>query len=105
MTMERQQFLLVAQIETEVLDGWIEAEWLMPRIDNGQEYLSEVDVARAHLIRDMFDLGANDEAIPIILDLIDNLHGVRRSLNAVLARIQEQPEETQKRLFPLVPPA
>lgn len=96
MKMKRHEFLIIAQIETEVLDGWIEAEWLIPRHENGQDYLSEVDVARVRLIRDMFDLGANDEAIPIILDLIDNLHGVRRSFMTLLAQIREQPEDTRK---------
>ena len=104
MNMKRLEFLIVAQLENEVLDGWIAAEWLLPRTENGQEYLSEVDLARAQLISDMFDLGVNDEAMPIILDLIDNLHGVRRNLNTVMAKIKMQPEEMQKRLMPQWPP-
>ena len=35
MKMKRHEFLIIAQIETEVLDGWIEAEWLIPRNENG----------------------------------------------------------------------
>src|SRR5258708_10532907 len=42
---------------------------------------SEMDVARAHLIRDLkADFGANDEGVDVILHLVDQLHGLRRAL-------------------------
>jgi chaperone modulatory protein CbpM len=44
-------------------------------------------MARACLIRDLQrDLGVNEEAIPVILDLLDQLHGLRRVLRHVLER-------------------
>jgi chaperone modulatory protein CbpM len=42
-------------------------------------------MARAQLIQDLRrDLGVNDEAIPIILDLIDQVHGLRRLLRGLV---------------------
>jgi hypothetical protein len=35
-------------------------------------------------------MGVNDDGIPIILDLIDQLHGVRRSLRDVIAAFNAQ---------------
>jgi hypothetical protein len=46
----------------------------------------EIDVARVRLIRDLReDLGVNDEGISVILDLLDQLHGLRRTLTTVLS--------------------
>jgi chaperone modulatory protein CbpM len=44
-----------------------------------------MDIARARLIRDLtHDLGVNDEGVAIILDLIDQMHGLRHTLREVL---------------------
>lgn len=42
---------------------------------------SEIDVARARLIRDLqVDLGVNDEGVGVILNLVNQLYGMRRTL-------------------------
>ena len=96
--MKRSEFLMVAHIETHVLESWVEAGWLLPRVDE-EDYLSDVDLARAHLINDLNELGANDDAIPIILNLIDHLHGTRNTLQELLTRIQAQPENTRQEIL------
>jgi chaperone modulatory protein CbpM len=42
------------------------------------------------LIHDLHDLGVNDDAIPVILDLVDQLHGLRRVLRDVLSTVAAQ---------------
>ena len=96
--MKRSEFLLVAHIETHVLESWVEAGWLLPQGDE-DDYLSEIDLARAHLISDLNELGANDDAIPIILNLIDHLHGTRNTLQELLVRIHAQPENTRQEIL------
>jgi chaperone modulatory protein CbpM len=92
--METGEFLLRARINGKVLDEWVEAGWLIPdQIDTGRRY-SEVDLARAHLIRDLRDLGINDEGIPVILDLIDQIYGLRRMLRGLLSTIKAQQQES-----------
>ncbi len=82
--------LLHARVEREVLETWIGAGWIIPR--QGEQPFSEVDVARVQLIRELKeDLGANDEAIAIILDLADQIHGLRGVLRNVLSAIHAQP--------------
>jgi chaperone modulatory protein CbpM len=84
---DRQQFLIRTRIETHALETFIEEEWLIPRREAGREDFSDADVARAHLIRDLrTDIGVNDEGIGVILHLIDQLHGLRNTLQDILRR-------------------
>jgi chaperone modulatory protein CbpM len=96
--METREFLFQARLEAQVLEAWVAAGWLVPDCTGGAQRFSEVDVARAQLIHDLRDLGINDDSIPVILDLVDQLHGVRRTLREVLARIRAQPEATRRRI-------
>jgi chaperone modulatory protein CbpM len=84
--METREFLRAARIETEALDAWIDVGWLMPQ-HNGEGGFSDADVARAQLICDLQRMGVNDDAMPIILDLIDQMHGLRRTVRVLLAEV------------------
>jgi chaperone modulatory protein CbpM len=82
---DRQQFLVRARLEIETLEVWIREEWLIPQQDESGEKFTEADLARARLIRDLReDLGVNDEAVPVVLNLIDQIHGLRRTLRGLL---------------------
>jgi chaperone modulatory protein CbpM len=88
--MEPHEFVLQARIDVDTLEAWVGAGWLMPhRNAEGSQY-SDVDLARANLIGDLQDLGANDESIPIILDLIDQVHGLRRILRELLPMVKQR---------------
>lgn len=91
--MRTREFVLQARIDTEELDRWVAAGWLIPRRSGAKRDYSDVDLARAHLIRDLQDLGVNDDGIPIVLDLVDQLHGLRRMLRELLAAIKAQQQE------------
>jgi len=90
MSMEAQEFLLAARIDRAVMAAWIEAGWLAPHCMSGK--FLDVDVARARLIQDLGDMGVNNEGIAVILDLVDQLHGLRRALRGVLAAVDARPE-------------
>ena len=78
------EFLVHARLEAELLEAWIEAGWLLPRRDVDVRRFSEIDLARARLIRDLKeDLGVNDEGTAVILDLVDQMHGLRRALRGL----------------------
>ncbi len=75
-----------SKFESGAVETWIAAGWLLPK-EFETNWLSEIDLARAHLIHDLKStFGVNDEGVPLILDLIDQLHGVRRALREVLAQ-------------------
>lgn len=101
--MRRTEFLLSTRLESRILDVWIEEGWLSPRSDDADLSFSEVDVARVQFIRDLGELGVNDESIPIVLDLVDQIHGLRRTIRQLLLNIREQPEETRRQILPVEP--
>lgn len=91
--METRQFLLQAELDANALDAWIEAGWLIPDRDRGTHDLSEIDLARVMLIRDLKEkLDVSDDGVSVILNLVDQLHGLRRLLRDVLSAIGSQPE-------------
>jgi hypothetical protein len=57
--MQTRKFVLQAGIDSGELDKWVAAGWLMPRQNGTKQDYSDVDLARAHLIRDLLDLGVN----------------------------------------------
>ena len=101
--MEHREFLSRAQLQAEVLEAWVAAGWLMPGAQAGTEaggpQFNEIDVARVRLIRDLqADMGVNDEGVGVILDLIDQVHGLRRTLGDLLSAIHAQPQDMRERL-------
>jgi chaperone modulatory protein CbpM len=87
MTMRTREFLMQSRLDARALDGWIEAGWLRPHGSQSRREFSDIDVARARLIGDLRgDLGVNDEAVPVVLDLIDQIHGLRRLARELLER-------------------
>jgi chaperone modulatory protein CbpM len=94
--METREFILQSRIDAQALEAWVEAGWLLPRQDGATRDFSDVDLARAQLIHDLERLGVNDEAIPVILDLIDQVHGLRRTLRDLLSAIHAQPEAMRR---------
>ncbi len=81
MKLSKQEFLSIAGMGDETLTAWIEEEWLIPGGSVAEMSFSEIDIARARLVRDLkMDLGVNDEGVGVILNLVDQLHGMRRAL-------------------------
>ena len=96
--MERREFLKRARLDSDAIDLWVDAGWLAPRHAGGEWTFSEIDLARTRLIQDLTrDFGVNDEGIPIILDLVDQLHGLRRILGELLVVLRAQPRNTRER--------
>ena len=87
--METQEFIGRSHLDAPTLNAWVEAEWLVPATSKATFQFSDVDLARARLIRDLkVDFGVNDEGIAIILHLLDQLYGLRclvRDIQAVEA--------------------
>jgi chaperone modulatory protein CbpM len=57
------------------IDLFIRRDWVHPLVQDG---LDEEDLARIHFISELLDrFGVNDEAIPVILHLADQLYYIR----------------------------
>jgi chaperone modulatory protein CbpM len=91
MIISKQEFLDRAQLDRETLEVWIEEEWLLPSGTTTEATFSEADLARAELIRDLMqDLGVNDEGVGVILNLLDQMHGLRRALADTPQSVRER---------------
>jgi chaperone modulatory protein CbpM len=84
-----QEFLIRARLEHRLLEAWIAAGWLIPPQTEPELMFSDVDLARAQLIRDLHeDFGVNDEGVSVILHLVDQMHGLRRSMQGLLEEMR-----------------
>ena len=65
---------IICNIPSEIIIHFIEEEWVNP-IDTELRLFDEEDVCRILLIHDLQDkFGVNDEAVPVILHLVDQLN-------------------------------
>ena len=84
------EFLVRVRIERRSVESWIAAGWLIPQRDP-ELIFSDIDLARAQLIRELKeDFGVNDEGISLILHLLDQIHGLRRSMHGALEEMRRQ---------------
>jgi chaperone modulatory protein CbpM len=93
-------FLTQAGVDRVELETWVELGWLAPQGGAAGWHFHAVDVARAQLIRDLRDdLAVNEHGIGVVLDLVEQVHGLRRALRVVLAALDGAPEETRTRIL------
>jgi chaperone modulatory protein CbpM len=86
-----QEFLVRCRVERQSLEAWIAAGWLVPPQTEPELMFSEIDLARVQLIRDLReDLGVNDEGVSVVLHLIDQMHGLRRSMQDLLEELHSR---------------
>jgi chaperone modulatory protein CbpM len=89
MIMNKQEFLTCAGLQMQTLDLWLEQQWLVPEQTSAGLNFSDMDVARARLIRDLkVDFGVNDDGVDVVLHLVDQLHGLRRALEQMHKDLQ-----------------
>lgn len=90
-TISKQEFLVRASLDQATLEAWVTEEWLIPGGSADEPAFTDADVARAALIRDLrHDLDVNDAGIDVILGLIDQVHGLRRTLAELLRDTRER---------------
>ena len=78
---------------------WIERRWVRPHHEAAGWSFTEVDVARIELICDLrHDMDLNDEAVPVVLSLLDTVHGLRRRLALLADAIARLPPEARAAL-------
>jgi chaperone modulatory protein CbpM len=72
---------LVSGVQRPDLERWIVHRLVLPDSAAGSYVFREIDVARVRLIRELRDdMLVNEEALPIVLSLLDQLYEVRRMM-------------------------
>jgi chaperone modulatory protein CbpM len=70
------------KLENTELSGWIEQSWVRPLRQGEGWHFDDGDVARLQLICELKrEMAVNDEAIPLVLELLDQLYATRATLD------------------------
>lgn len=79
---------------------WIERRWVLPLAQDDDYVFGEADVARLQMIVELQrDLAIDEEAMSVVLDLLDKLYGLRRQMRDLLAAVDELPEAQREKLL------
>jgi len=90
---------LIGDLQAEELRRWIDEAWVRPEGDAPTYVFHEVDVARVRLIRELrYELAIDDEAMPVVLRLLDQVYALRRRLRATREAIEAQPDDVRQAL-------
>lgn len=95
----------IAGLERRELDRWIEHGWVRPEgaAGAGEACLfSDIDEARVGLIVELRRLEIDEEAMPVVLGLLDQIYTLRRRMRLLRRAILEQPKEAQQSIFEAV---
>jgi len=87
--------LTVTRFRVFVSQGLIKPEAVRPE-DVAPPGYSEADLARAALICNLEDeMGFNEDDVPVLLSLIDQIHGLRSELRGFVEAVEALPPEVR----------
>lgn len=97
MLREEELLALVHGLDVADLHRWVESGWVRPRRENTVCFYREIDVARVQLILEMREeMQIDEEGIPLVLSLLDQIYGLRRALRQLVGAINAQPEPVRR---------
>lgn len=89
----------IYRIDRVELSGWIEQRWVRPRQTAGGFAFDNADEARVALIRELRqDLLVDEDALDVVLALLDQLYATRQLLRTVEEAIEACPEPVQREI-------
>jgi chaperone modulatory protein CbpM len=103
MTLSLEDMLARTQLERGQLVAWIEEGWVAPVKDNDGFVFDEIDAARVNFICELVrDMSIGEEAIPVVLSLVDQLNALRGTLRQVLLAAEELPDPARARIIAIL---
>lgn len=87
------------RLTTVVVERWVARGLLRPTTESGAWVFESVDVARARLLAELVDeMGFDDETVETVIDLVDQVHTLRRQLDVLGHAISEQPVPVREQI-------
>ena len=81
------------------LQAYIRAGVVVPVQSGSGPLFRELDIARLHLVVDLAEgYQLDEDALAMVLSLVDQLHGLRGDMHAILDAVAREPAETRARL-------
>lgn len=76
---------------------WLRRGWVVPQKSPAGIRFDGADLARLQLICELKDeINLSDDAVAVVLSLIDQLHSVRHEFRALGRAIEAQPEDVRR---------
>ena len=93
------QVVEVTEVAEADIVAWVEQHWVLPSEQAGQWLFDESDVARVSLIQELrHDMDVNDDAMPVVLKLLDQVYGLRAAVSELQEAIQDLPDQHREAL-------
>ena len=94
---EFQVLTRIERLSVTRLRTWIDTGCVRPGADPAGGRYTEADVARLRLLCELADdLAIGEEALPVVVSLIDQLHGLRRQLRCMAEAVERQPSAVRE---------
>jgi chaperone modulatory protein CbpM len=95
-----------AALDIVELGRWVENRWILPEEEGGRWLFHEVDIARVELILEIRrDFAVDDEAMALVLGLLDQLYSLRRQMRRLCDALECQPPEIRDAVRQALPKA
>jgi chaperone modulatory protein CbpM len=93
------------ELDRRELTRWVENRWVLPERRDETWIFHEVDVARIELILEIrHEFAIDEEALPLVLGLLDQVYDLRRQLRRMCDALAAQPPEVQAIIREALPP-
>jgi chaperone modulatory protein CbpM len=90
----------VAGLDEAELIGWVERRWVQAEPGPDGYRFQEVDIARVRLILEIRrDCAVDEEAMPLVLSLLDQVYRLRRQLKALSGAVASQPDAVRQQIL------
>ncbi len=95
--LERDVVATVHRLQLQELRLWVREGWVRPAESEKGPVFDDLDVARIRLVCDLRkDMSLPSDAVPIVLSLLDQIHGLRRELRGLAEAVDTLPTETRQ---------
>ncbi len=84
----------VSNLDPQDLQHWVAMAWVRPETGSNGYLFEEIDVARVALIHDLTEhMRVGEDALPIVLSLLDQLYDARRRMREIAEALAEVASE------------
>jgi chaperone modulatory protein CbpM len=87
------------EVSEQEITAFVGQSWVLPVEREGRLLFDEADAARIRLIVELRrDMEVNDEAVPVVLNLLDQVYGLHQALEEIRLAVQKLPLELRHEL-------
>ena len=94
---------IIPELNREDLDRWISEALIEAQPNAGNTILTDTQFARIRLICTLrYDMDVEEEVLPVVLDLLDQLHETRQRLHKLSQAVLAQDEDVKSSILKVV---